>query len=254
MAEAGYSGLYVKLTFPVPIVATAIYGGYGAVDVTPKTPTYAYRGSKELVLRLCSGGNNYNGVCPRYIVTEGAQAAKLANLEVHGERRGPLEDSEDPSSIMAVSVECESNVEHFERTVGPVAAAAGGAGGAATAHALPPSPQEGAKKRHRASPPPASASLTYDDDGRARDSKRSDGRYYDDYHDEDEDGREDADNMDGGRQRQQQPGEDSEEAAAEWPPRAGSFGAGPVRLRPAGSSGGGSGGAQAAGAYGPSSR
>ena len=57
----------------------------GAVDVTDKTPQYAYRGSRELVLRLCSGGNNYNGVCPRYIVTEGAQAVKLGKIEVQGD-------------------------------------------------------------------------------------------------------------------------------------------------------------------------
>ena len=178
MAEAGFSGLYVKLSFPVPIVATAVYGGYGAVDVTPKPPSYAYRGSTELVLRLCSGGNRYNGVCPRYIVTEGAHAEKLGTLEIHGERRGPLEDSEEPSSIMAVGVECEGNSEYFERTV----ASSGGTSPPAPS----PSPSAAAAGKHKRThhPPPSSAaSETYDSD---RDERREGGLYYDQYTDEDD--------------------------------------------------------------------
>ena len=148
MADAGYSGLYVKLIFPVPIVATAIYGGCayctlraashvrfllpplahahahahaallvlalllrtdGAVDVTEKTPQYAYRGSRELVLRLCSGGNNYNGVCPRYIVTEGAQAVKLGKIEVRGE------DTAMPHTHIVYT----NTTEHTQCTIAP---------------------------------------------------------------------------------------------------------------------------------------
>ena len=162
-SAAGYSGLWVTLTFPVPVVITAIYGGYGAVDVTPCHElkagcTQAMQGSKVHTMRLCSGGNGYHGACPRYTTSK----TQLATLELQGERRAPLADDESPASIMAVDVACESSAEH-EKLL-------------ATVHFDPPPPAPPPPKGAFAPTPPPSAVpgqaysygdgfATYGDDG-----------------------------------------------------------------------------------------
>lgn len=114
--ESGWSGLYVTLTFPVPVVTTAVYGGYGAIDMTPKPDGGRfYLGATEQVIQLCAGGNHYAGECPRSVTGPRATADQMATLQVHGLRRAPLAAGESHLSVMDVKVRCEGNDEHAQR-------------------------------------------------------------------------------------------------------------------------------------------
>lgn len=113
--ESGKSGLVVTLTFPTPVIITAIYGGFGAtLDETALPRSWGKAGaSREQIFFLCSGGNRYTGECPSVVTGAGSQGAQRT-LNIQGERHTPLTKDETQSSLMAVNVACESTMEHMK--------------------------------------------------------------------------------------------------------------------------------------------
>ena len=140
-AESGFSGLYVSLHFPVNVVATAVYGGFGAVDATPKPSdaSHVYLGSKTLLIHLCAGARHYSpGDCPKTIGGARATADTMATLEVHGVRNAALAKGESHLSLMEVTTSCESEAEYEQNIWTRV-----------------PSPPPRSQQHRRAPPPPA---------------------------------------------------------------------------------------------------
>ena len=110
------SGLILTLDFPLPVVITAVYGGYAAADVTDKEPnTYRSRGSKTVVIQLCADARYHGDACPRELKAAGLSSFTFEKLELQGERRAPLEEDETQTSIMAVSAQCESDAQRNAR-------------------------------------------------------------------------------------------------------------------------------------------
>ena len=117
-------GLVLTLTFPVPVVATAVYGGHGAIDLTQKSMGhgsergYASRGSRTMEIQLCGEARFQGDACPSEFSAGGQEFLadlKFEKLEVQGERRAPLEAGETSTDIMPVNVLCESRDERDAR-------------------------------------------------------------------------------------------------------------------------------------------
>ena len=109
--DGSFSGLYVTLTFPVRVVLTAVYQGYGAVLHKKHTDADAEDdpGSYSHTIKLCAP--EYADRCPRFDNYKG----RIEPLQVHGERRGPLEQEENEGSLMAVAIDCKSKSQFLLR-------------------------------------------------------------------------------------------------------------------------------------------
>ena len=124
-SSAESPGLMVTLAFPVPVVIKAMYGGYGATDLTRKPighgseRGYESMGSMTVALQLCGEARFYSGdACPTEAIGGDEQSSvALEKLQLQGERRSPLNDDEVSTSIMPVSVLCESKAQHTARLV-----------------------------------------------------------------------------------------------------------------------------------------
>ena len=97
-------GYFVTLSFPAPVRITAVYGGYGAKDVSPDTDT------ADVTLKLCADNS-----CAGRTDLEIDASGSGGRLEVQGSRLTPLGLGESSSGLMEVGVYCETDEERRSR-------------------------------------------------------------------------------------------------------------------------------------------